>query len=131
MIIEAFRSRGGRARRGHGFFRGSADRARGLERRLVAFADWLPREPRAQVMFVASAAPRDRLPGAQREARQKRSEALLGVVDQYLVNVPHGGQMCGTGDGSPKGGAGRARTLPARPADALREGQEPALPAEP
>ena len=142
MIIEAFEKVSRRQGTGEVtvfFARGSAQIARGglQERRLVDFADWLGRESRGRkIMFVAvgSASATGPQELNVRLAKQ-RAEALLGVVDQYLVNVPHEYvKLYGTGDAySPKGaGAGEhERYQHARLIAFFEKGQEPALPAEP
>jgi hypothetical protein len=142
MIIEAFEKVSRRQGTGEVtvfFQRGSALIARGglQERRLVDFADWLGRESRGRkIMFVAigsasATGPQD----LNTKLAKKRAEALLGVVDQYLVNVPHEYvKMYGTGDAySPKGApaAEHGRYQHARLIAFFEKGQEPALPAEP
>jgi hypothetical protein len=116
MIIDAFEKVSRRQGTGEVtvfFARGSAQIARGglQERRLVEFADWLGRESRGRkIMFVAVGSASATGP-QQLNAKlaKQRSEALLGVVDQYLVNVPHEYvKLYGTGDAySPKAGTGQ------------------------
>jgi len=142
MIIEAFEKVSRRQGTGEVtvfFARGSARLVRGgvQERRLVEFADWLGRESRGRkIMFVAigsasATGPRE----LNVKLAKKRSEALLGVVDQYLVNVPHEYvKMYGTGDAySPKVDSAQEheRYQHARLIAFFEKGQEPALPAEP
>jgi hypothetical protein len=117
MIIEAFEKVSRRQGTGEVtvfFARGSARLARGgpQERRLVEFADWLGRESRGRkIMFVAVGSASATGP-QQLNAKlaKQRSEALLRVVDQYLVNE---------------------RYQHARLIAYFEKGQEPALPAEP
>ena len=142
MIIEAFEKVSRRQGTGEVtvfFARGSAQIARaGLqERRLVEFADWLGRESRGRkIMFVAIGSASATGP-QQLNAKlaQQRSEALLALVDQYLVNVPHEYvKLYGTGDAySPKAGTAQEqeRYQHARLIAFFEKGQEPALPAEP
>lgn len=142
MIIEAFEKVSRRQGTGEVtvfFATGSSRIERGglQERRLVDFADWLGRESRGRkIMFVAigsasATGPRE----LNTELAKNRSEALLAVVDKYLVNVPHEYvKMYGTGDAySPKGVAAeeRERYQHARLIAFFEKGQEPALPAEP
>jgi len=142
MIIEAFEKVSRRQGTGEVtvfFTRGSARIARGglQERRLVEFADWLGRESRGRkIMFVAVGS--SSATGPQQlnaKLAKHRSEALLGVVDQYLVNVPHEYvKLYGTGDSfSPKAGTAQEheRYQHARLIAFFEKGQEPPLPAEP
>jgi flagellar biosynthesis chaperone FliJ len=142
MIIEAFEKLSRRQGTGEVtvfFAKGSARIARaGLqERRLVEFADWLGRESRGRkIMFVAIGSASATGPGElNAKLAKQRSEALLGVVDQYLVNVPHEYvKLYGTGDAYSPKGAGAAeheRYQHARLIAFFEKGQEPALPAEP
>jgi len=142
MIIEAFEKVSRRQGTGEVtvfFATGSSRVARGglQERRLVEFADWLGRESRGRkIMFVSVGSASATGPqGLNEKLAKKRSEALLGVVDQYLVNVPHEYvKLYGTGDlYSPKG-VGRAeheRYQHARLIAFFEKGQEPPLPAAP
>ena len=142
MIIEAFEKLSRRQGTGEVtvfFTRGSARIARASlqERRLVEFADWLARESRGRkIMFIAvgsasATGPHD----FNEKLAKKRSEALLGVIDQYLINVPHEYvKLYGTGDAySPKEGAAaeHERYQHARLIAFFEKGQEPVLPVEP
>ena len=142
MIIEAFEKVSRRQGTGEVtvfFPRGTSriERSGLQERRLVEFADWLARESRGRkIMFIAVGSASATGPQELNlKLAKKRSEALLGVIDQYLVNVPHEYvKMYGTGDAySPKGGtaAEHERFQHARLIAFFEKGQEPVLPAEP
>ena len=142
MIIEAYEKVSRRQGTGEVtvfFPRGSARLDRGglQERRLVDFVDWLGRESRGRkIMFVAIGSASATGPQSVNvKLAKKRAEALLGVVDQYLINVPHEYvKMYGTGDAySPKGApaAEHGRYQHARLIAFFEKGQEPSLPAEP
>ena len=142
MIIEAFEKTARRQGTGEvtAFFETNSARiAKGSlqERRIIEFVDWLARESRGRkIRFVSVGSASATGPKALNERLAKgRSEALLAVVDQYLVNVPHEYvKIYGTGDlYSPKGVTGKEheRYQHARLIAFFEKGQEPALPAEP
>jgi hypothetical protein len=139
MIIEAFEKTARRQGTGEvtAFFETSSSRiAKGSlqERRIIEFVDWLARESRGRkIMFVSVGSASATGPKALNERLAKeRSEALLAVVDQYLVNVPHEYvKIYGTGDSySPAGlkAAENLRYQHARLIAYYEKDQEPALP---
>lgn len=139
MIVEAFEKTARRQGTGEvtAFFAtGSARIPRGSlqERRVIEFVDWLARESRGRrIMFVAVGSASATGPKERNERLAKeRSEALLGVIDQYLVNVPHDYvKIYGTGDAySPQGVtlAEHLRYQHARLIAYYEKDQEPALP---
>ena len=142
MIIEAFEKVSRRQGTGEVtvfFPRGSAQIARGgvQERRIVEFTDWLGRESRGRkIMFVSIGSASATGPqGVNTKLAKMRSEALVGVVDLYLINVPHEYvKIYGTGDTySPKGANPKEheRYQHARLIAYFEKDQEPTLPAAP